>query len=481
MSIQAPAVGAGEECDLLIRNGYVITMDGNRTVYARGAVAVSGRLIAAVGSEPDVLARYTGRRIIDAHGAPVHPGFVDAHYHIPNHLTRGVFPDAATTKEYYLFYARWYDRMDAEDERASGLAAGLEMLRNGVTCYMEGGTVFETDAVAAAAEAVGIRASLSEPFLWDTGQDATLTNMTRSRPETKRCLSQLGRELRRNRSPEALVRGHVCLFGSGSASDELVVAATDVAEKNGAVFSQHQSTSVAGTAAHEALLGRHPLVHFAELGVLRPNCAYTHMNVIREDEAEVVARSGMSVIWCPAISMNWGFLGSGRRRPQPDLYRRGVNVGLAADVSKFGLDTSPLTAYLLSRDVGDATQLAAEEVFEMATVGSARAMGIWDRIGSLEAGKCADIVIRSASIPEFQPGHYLVQNLLLASRGKSVDTVIVDGQIVVRSGHSTRVDEGVVYDTARRRATDLGRRIGAAPVPRWPVVEAAGSAGMQAQ
>src|SRR5690349_14753327 len=115
---------------------------------------------------------------------------------------------------------------------------------------------------------------------------------------------------------------------------------------------------------------------------------------------------------------------------------------LAADVSKFGLDTSPLAAYLLSRDAGDATQLAAEEVFEMATVGSARAMGMGHRMGSLEAGKWADIVIRSAGVPEFQPGHSVVQNLLLASRGKSVDTVIVDGQIVVRSGHSTRVDEG---------------------------------------
>jgi 5-methylthioadenosine/S-adenosylhomocysteine deaminase len=479
--MQTPVGGTHEECDLLIRNGYVITMDRKRTVYGRGAVAVSGRLITAVGSEPEVLARYAAKRVIDAHGAPVHPGFVDAHYHIPNHLTRGVFPDAATTKEYYLFYARWYDQMDAEDEHASGLAAGLEMLRNGVTCYMEGGTVFETGAVAAAAEAVGIRASLSEPFLWDTGKDATLSNMTRSRPDKERCLSQLGRELWRNRNPEALVRGHVCLFGSGSASDELVVAATEVAQKNGAVFTQHQSTSVAGTAAHEERLGRHPLIHFAELGVLRPHCAYTHMNIIREDEAEVVSRSGMSLIWCPAISMNWGFLGSGRRRPQPDLYRLGVNIGLGADVSKFGLDTSQLAAYLLSRDFSDATQLAAEEVFEMATVGSAKAMGMWDRVGSLEVGKCADIVIRSAGVPEFQPGHYPVQNLLLASRGKSVDTVIVDGQIVVRAGHSTRVDEGVVYDTARRRATDLGLRIGAAPMPRWPVVEAAGTPGMQGQ
>ena len=78
----------------------------------------------------------------------MHPGFVDAHYHAPNQLTRGVFPDTAAMGDYYLNYARWYERMDADDEHASALSAGLEMLRSGVTCFMEAGTVFETDAVA---------------------------------------------------------------------------------------------------------------------------------------------------------------------------------------------------------------------------------------------------------------------------------------------------------------------------------------------
>jgi len=114
--------------------------------------------------------------------------------------------------------------------------------------------------------------------------------------------------------------------------------------------------------------------------------------------------------------------------------------------------------------------LLAEEIFEMATIGSARAMGLDARIGSLEAGKLADVVVRTAELPEYQPGHYPVQNLLLASRGKSVDTVIVDGQLVIRAGHSTRVDEQANYRAARASAGRLSGQIGIATNGSWPVV-----------
>jgi cytosine/adenosine deaminase-related metal-dependent hydrolase len=97
-------------------------------IYDGGAIAISGRAIAAIGTDAEVLARYEGDRIIDARGAPVHPGYVEAHYHVPNHLTRGVFPDASTTAEYYVNYAKWYDRMNDEDEHAAGLIAGLEIV-----------------------------------------------------------------------------------------------------------------------------------------------------------------------------------------------------------------------------------------------------------------------------------------------------------------------------------------------------------------
>ena len=466
----APGAGAAapRRCDVLIRHGYVITMNPDRVIYADGAVAICGPRIVMAGPDPEVAAAWQADLSIDARGAPVHPGFVDAHWHNCNETTRGVFPDVATTTDYYQYYAAWYDLMSSADEHASAQVSGLELLRSGITCFMEPGTAFDTGAVADAATGVGIRASLSEPFLWDLGDDPMLGSMRRAPGTTRRCAGLLGSELWRN-ADDGLVRGHIGVFGSGTASDGLLRDACDLAGRSGVIFTQHQSSTLAGIEGQERRMGELPLIHFGQLGLLQPHCSFAHMTRVREAEARVVRESGMSIIWSPAISMNWGWV-SGFRRSHPRLYRDGVTVGLGNDVPKFGVDTAAMIAYLLSREQGDPEPLLAEEVFEMATLGSARAMGLQARIGSIEPGKLADVVVRSADLPEFQPGHYPIQNLLLASRGKSVDTVLVNGQVVVRSGHSTRVDEQAVYRTARASADRLARRIGIEPAGRWPVV-----------
>ena len=132
--------------------------------------------------------------------------------------------------------------------------------------------------------------------------------------------------------------------------------------------------------------------------------------------------------------MNWGFGGTGMRRQHPDFHRAGVSVALAADAPKFGLDVTALVAYLVARDLGDRDPLGVEEIFEMATLGGARAVGMADRIGALAPGMRADIMIRTADVAETQPGWSPVQNFLLTSRSRSVDTVLVDGRIVLRGG-----------------------------------------------
>ncbi len=164
-----------EDCDLLIRNAYVLTMDGNRSVYPDGAIAAVGRDLVAVGPDRDIAAAYRAKRVIDAKGATVHPGFVDGHYHLDLHLTRGVVTDDPTqpavgrrdTTERTTLYGRWLNAMDDDAEHVSALLACAEMASCGITCFMEAGNVFEPDAAADAIETVGIRALLADPLLWD--------------------------------------------------------------------------------------------------------------------------------------------------------------------------------------------------------------------------------------------------------------------------------------------------------------------------
>src|SRR5690348_2553948 len=189
-----------ETCDILIRNGYVLTLDMERRVLPSGAVAITGNSIVAVGRDQDLAARFKAKRVLDAQGAPVHPGMIDAHVHTSTHLCRTAFPDDPKVKAPDLF-ARWFNGLEDEDEYVNALVVCVEMARNGFTAAMEPGTVFEPDTLAAAANAVGVRITLSDPFVWDTvdGGNVLANQIKRAPANASRARGLLGKELARNK------------------------------------------------------------------------------------------------------------------------------------------------------------------------------------------------------------------------------------------------------------------------------------------
>ena len=457
-----------QACDLLIRNGYVITLDGRRRIFRTGAVAVEGRQITAVGPDRDVAPRFRPKRVIDAGGAPVHPGFFDCHVHMTLHSTRGAFVDTPDKGEYFNSYVRWMNALGDDDEHASALLACLEMLRNGITCFLEPGTAFQPDAVAEAAERIGMRGSVADPFLWDiaNGHNVMASSMERAPAKRERAFRLLGGQLRRNQSPDALVRGHVALYGEGSASDELALAAKACADEHHVVLTQHQSFEVDDTEVDDARFGRHVLLHYAENGTLGPNCTFAHMNVIRDDEVNAIVESGLSIAWNPGNYMNYG-IGSTVRTRVSELYRRGVSITPVSDVAKvWGFGEQGFVGYLVAREKQG--YLSPEDLMEMATVCGAKAMGLADRVGSLEPGKDADIVIRTDALPEAHPETNPIRNLVLVSRSKSVDTVIVNGRPVVEHGRTTLVSEEDVYALVRASVQRMTSRLGLRTGTSWP-------------
>ncbi|MCX7354252.1 MAG: amidohydrolase family protein [Alphaproteobacteria bacterium] len=470
---------APKVCDILIKNACVLSMDAKRTIYRPGAVAILGRDILMVGPEREVAPKVAAKRVIDAGGAVVHPGFVEAHYHTTMHLTRASISDdpkrpavgsSGAGGKGKPIYVEWANALTDEDEHASAQLACLEMAKNGYTCFMEPGTVFEPDAAAKAAEAVGVRGSLADAYLSDDLGGTQMAALDRSPPTLERALKLMGTECRRNKDPNALIGGHIAVYGSGSASDELLRAAKKSADDNKVVFTQHQSFLPQAVETDDKRLGKHALVHFAEIGVLGPNASFVHMNILRDDEMDAVVQSGMSVIWHPG---NYLFYGVGRttRQRMLELRARGTNLGFGSDVCKlWSFGELPYLAYLASRAQGD--YISPGGVLEIATLGGARAMGWQDRIGSLEPGKRADIVIRRNDLPEACPGTDPVFETALVARSKSVDTVICDGQVIVKGGHSTRLDEGVVYEAARASARRLMAKTGLKGDFDWPVMGA---------
>lgn len=461
------------DCDLLVRNATIFTMDADESTHRPGAIAVSDGEIAAVGAEQDVIAGFRPGRVIDARGAVVHPGFVEGHVHISEQVIRGSLnPEEFSWDEALVWSTAWHNAMEPEDEEVASRLACLEMVRNGTTCFQEPGTVFEPDAAAAAAEVVGIRGSLADCYLWDLGAiSREQPSITRAPADTKRALRILGTELRRNADARALVRGHVAIYGIGSCSDELTLAAKACADENGVVFNQHQSYNELDTGVSDRLHGRHPLVHYADLGVLGPNCNFVHMNIVRADEVAPVVESGLSITWCPSASMLQGVGGTFRGR-HVELYEQGVNVALGSDAvgwaGAFDLPVQAFLAVLTAREKTQRQALAAADALRMTTINGARAVGLADKIGSLEVGKRADIVVHRSDLPEAQPvldeelvsldrrrASGALQSVMYSSQSKSVDTVIIDGDIVVENGRSTRIDEEQAY----RDATDATRRV----------------------
>ena len=470
---------APRNCDLIIKNGCLLTMDERRAIIPRGAVAVAGHTIAAAGPEKDILRDWQPKNVVDAKGAIVHPGYVDAHLHVNAQTCRGFFRgDASKGGAVGPNYADWKATLTAEDENAAAGLAGVEMLRHGITTFVEPGSAFEPDAVAAATQAIGIRCTLAEPYLWDTTDTmdvipglASKSLFARVPPERDRCLKLLGSQLFRNRDKDGIVHGHVALYGEGTASDELYVAAKKLADREGVILNNHVGFDLDLAAAMERVWGKPRFIHLAEIGVLGPNTTFVHMNLIRDEEVEPIIKSRLSIVWCPLAYVSRG---TPLRQPTriPEMKKRGVNVALGTDSARqSSAGDAGFLALQLAGGAGHA--MVSEDIFEMMTVGGARAAGLQHLIGSLEPGKRADIVIRSTHAAELMPSIDPVHQLVTVAHGANADTVLVNGRIVLREGRATLVDEADVFAKAQASVHRIISRLGLSLPGLWPRAQAA--------
>lgn len=489
MNEQSTRSGACLPADLVIRHGYLITMDGERRLIEDGAVAIGGGKILAVGADGEVAPRYATTREIDAEGAPVHPGFIECHMHASFQLYRGALPDhLAESDAFDTVEAHFYNNVTDEEEHLAVLLSALEMVRNGTTCFLEAGTILTPDAAARAAELVGIRAILADPFIWDQPQGFA-QGKVETKEECKACashgrvkqelarapktkaeaLARMGHELRRNSVKDALVTGHVAILGLGTATEDLMMQAKECADKAGVVLNLHQSYSPADTEADRSRFGKDPLLHLAEIGFLDRNITFGHGNHFTDAECEAFIDKGASIAWAPAASMMWGH-GSTVHGRHAELHRRGGNIALGSDSANwsndFDLWRQASLAVMSAREAHeDRTYLVAEDGIEMATLGGARATGMADRIGSIEVGKYADLVIHTLDRPELIPVTNMIRGLFYASRSKSVHTVIINGKVVLDAGEFPAFRERELLREIGRASASLLKRMGVAVEP----------------
>ena len=464
-------------CDILIHNGQLVTMNAARTIYPAGAVAVTNSRIVEVGADAELRPKYDAGETIDAAGAIVHPGFIDAHNHIVHTTCRGVFGNIHDVDASTIKFADWKADVTPDDEAAATAMASLEMLQSGFTMFIEPGTLFSTEAAAAEVERVGLRALFAPPYIWDRRETLAAMPglesprlMARAPVDRDRALGLLDAELHRNQDPNALVRGFVFVYGVGTASPELLQAAHACARDSNVPLHLHAGYAPGEGEIYRSVTGVSQLVHLQELGVLDHNTVIVHANLLDQDEEAAIQDSGCQIVWSPISFFSLGIARTAEFR-MAARHRRGIPVSLAVDGAFDCTPAELMQAAHFAARVGD-DPVSPSDLLEMQTLNAAAAAGLQTELGSLEPGKRADIVVRSPRAAGAYPANNPVHLLALTLGNGSVDTVLVNGQVVLRRGRSTRVDELEIAQAVTASVAQRAQRLGIDPGSEWPLAQA---------
>ena len=431
-------MNAPQPVDLRIDATWVVPVEPAGTL-ADHAVIVDGERIAAVLPQAEAAARYAPRRHVELPGHVLIPGLVNAHAHTAMTLLRGVADDVPLqpwlTEHIWPREGRFLSPQFVHDGTLLGAA---EMLRGGITCCND--MYFHPDAAARAYDAAGMRAMLGMPVLdfptpYAADADAYLQN---------------GLAARDAWSGSPRLTFALAPHAPYTVGDDTWRKVVMYAAQLDLPIQTHLAETRAEVAEARAKDGAAPLVRLARLGATGPGFIAIHAVHLDDQDIDLLATHGCHVVHCPASNMK---LASGIARVV-DLRRRGVNVALGTDGAASNnrqdlLGEMRLASLLAKVSTGDAAALPARDALHMATLGGARALGLDGRIGSLAAGKDADLVAIDLGGLAQQPVYDPVSHLLNAVDRSDVSHVWVAGTPLVAHGELVALDAAALGATAR--------------------------------
>ena len=455
--------------DLIIAGGDVVTMNETRQVLVGGSVAISDGVIIAVGSTAELRAAHPRATVIDATNCVVTPGMINAHQHLTGDpLVRSCIPDLlAPGVSIFGWSVPIHAEHTAADDELSATLSAIESAQNGVTTIVEAGTVAHPDHVAKAMQSVGIRGTIGT-WGWDIDQGpftGTVSEVLERQQAVVEAFPGGG-----------LVEGWVTLVGHDLASDELLAGAADLARSTGTGMTMHLSPTSSDPERYLARTGKRPVTHLKDLGVLGPNLLLAHGVWLDDEEIDLVLETGTAIAYCP-----WAYLRLGqgvtRMGRHAEIVERSGRVALGCDAANAGdvadiLRAAALAAGLARDGRIDPQRFGAHQVFELATIAGAEAIGMADRIGSLEVGKQADIVVHDATNWGWSPRGDVGLQLVWGTDGRSVRDVFVAGQPVIRDGACVTVDAPELRRAAQVQQQSLLGRAGITIPHVWPHVDA---------
>ena len=464
----------------LIRNGYVVTVDGVRRVFPEGHVAIEGTRIASVGRAAEAPAAAGFDEVIDAAGCIVLPGLINMHQHHWYTLFKGG-ADGTLLEDWVTDYLLPLSlQLDENAYRLAAMAAGMEMLSTGTTCSLNH-SVATTSPLLVKAQiepqvALGIRHVFAKEFRCNTPGNP------RHPMSLEESTAAFEEEAQRwNGHADGLVRVAMVIesaahwVAAGMSTEALIVTGYQLARKLGLRIADHISGGTfsleKGMLKYLRETGRTDTRYLMLLGVLDAHWILKHGIHATDLDIEQMARVGASLVYTPTSESIRG----GGIAPFAHAHRAGVNIALGTDgpMVDYSVDmVEQMKVAMLMQHVRhlDPTRLGVEQVIEMATINAARALGMDAEIGSLEVGKRADIGVFDLRRPHIGVLHRPLSSFVCAAKGTDARVVLVNGAVVYRDGHFPRVAESeAICLEAERLGRSLAERAGVAHrfTPAW--------------
>jgi 5-methylthioadenosine/S-adenosylhomocysteine deaminase len=456
----------------LIRNALIVTMNEQNDVIEKGAVVVDGNRLSYVGpSEWTPAGPF--ERTIDADHMIAMPGMINAHCHSPANLVRGMMP-SKPLEIWRAYYRASLRDMRDEDFYASALLGGMEMLKNGATTVLDhfaGNAACRFMGAGAAIQAMrdlGLRhvaaLTITDKNYEDTiplGETASvltdeIKRMSASETKNTRAwLDECEEFIQTFHAPEKLTTACPGPSAVQRCTDELLRGAAEIAKKRKLPMHIHLAETKAQAVQGRKVYGHSLLQHLESLDIVGTNLSCAHSIWIEEEDVALFAKRGATPVHNPASNLR---IGSGLAKVK-EFSAAGVNVGLGTDGSASNdgqnmFDAARLAALIHNQPGTDFNEWVTPlQALAMATRNGARAFGL--DAGAIATGKLADLVLLRRDTAAFTPLNDVIGQIVFCENGSDVDTVIVNGQIVVEDGRLTKVDEKEVLRLAGQARTRL--------------------------
>jgi 5-methylthioadenosine/S-adenosylhomocysteine deaminase len=445
------------DCDLLITGDLILTLDAAGNVIRNGAIAVSDRTIFDIGPADALATRWRPATIIDGEGRLVMPGLINVHNHTPLMITRGMIEDIGFAPMYTpgIPQGHWLSEDDAYALSALGM---YELLRAGCTTVVD--YYRYPSACARAAAELGLRAVIAGRV-----HDADPAALAAGRYEHKTGVGQAS--LKENAELIARWNGHDngrircdwAPHAPDTCSDDLLREVKKLADAHGGNVHTHLAQLPIEVEAVKARSGLTPPQLLDKLGLLDQRLIAAHCIHLERSDIELCGKAGITVAHAPI-----GNAKGGRIAPVLELREAGARIALCTDTFSGDLIEAMRWAIAMQRINRQGNVLDARTVLNWATREGAAAIGLGDRVGSLEIGKRADIVLlnnRSPSLAPLVDGYGV---LVHSASGHDVDTAVVDGRVALSGGRLTLADGDDIVARAQAVANRLWRRAGHQPI-----------------